>query len=234
MVLSFADLKKYKFHYWFAFPAIHSEPAWVPSDTSNDSVGLNQNEGHTKPSNTRSLSSIESSALVDAVQSWSRDVDARQRGFFLARKIRKTASKADLPAKSVDALEFYWEIGPLSRYENGFFSEVRFEDSYICFADPSNYDSAPGWMLRNLLVLVKQRWGLDKVQILRYRDSHLNPNQGRSTILVLRSKHSTSTKDIESQRPLPSMPKVTGWERNAIGKLTGKVVDLTEYLDPKR
>ncbi|OJJ88031.1 putative autophagy ubiquitin-activating enzyme ApgG [Aspergillus glaucus CBS 516.65] len=234
MVLSFADLKKYKFHYWFAFPAIHSEPAWVPSDTSDDSVGLNQNEGNTKPSSTRGLSSIESSALVDAVQSWSGGVDARQRGFFLARKIRKIASKADLPVNSVDVLEFHWEIGPLSSYENGFFSKVRFEDSYICFADPSNYDSAPGWMLRNLLVLVKQRWGLDKVQILRYRDSHLNPDQGRSTILVLRSKHSTSPKDIESQHPHPSMPKVTGWERNAVGKLTGKVVDLTEYLDPKR
>ncbi|THC90815.1 hypothetical protein EYZ11_009718 [Aspergillus tanneri] len=29
------------------------------------------------------------------------------------------------------------------------------------------------------------------------------------------------------------MPKVTGWERNAMGKLTGRLVDLTEYLDPK-
>jgi ubiquitin-like modifier-activating enzyme ATG7 len=234
MILSFADLKKYKFHYWFAFPAIHSEPAWVPSDISHDSVGSNQNEGNTKPPITINLTSTESSALVDAVQSWGRGVDACQKGFFLARKIRKSASEADIPANSVDVLEYDWEIGSLSSYENGFFSEVRSEDSYVCFADPSNYDSAPGWMLRNLLVFVKQRWGLDEVQILRYRDSHLNPGQGRSTILPLRSKHSTPPKSIESQHLNPPMPKVTGWERNAAGKLTGKVVDLTEYLDPKR
>lgn len=171
---------------------------------------------------------------METVQIWSRGVDAHQRGFFLARKVRKTASKADLPASSADVLDFSWEIGSLSSYENGFFDEVRSEDRYVCFADPSNYDSAPGWMLRNLLVLVKQRWGLNKIQIIRYRDSHLNPDQGRSTVIVLESKQSTVPKDIETQRPHSTMPKVTGWERNAVGKLTGKVVDLTEYLDPKR
>ncbi|KAK5202374.1 Autophagy protein 7, partial [Exophiala xenobiotica] len=32
----------------------------------------------------------------------------------------------------------------------------------------------------------------------------------------------------------PPMPKVVGWERNAANKLSGRMADLTEYMDPKK
>lgn len=28
VLVAFADLKKYTYHYWFAFPALVSKPAW--------------------------------------------------------------------------------------------------------------------------------------------------------------------------------------------------------------
>ncbi|KAJ5668798.1 Ubiquitin-like modifier-activating enzyme atg7 [Penicillium macrosclerotiorum] len=217
VILSFADLKKYKFSYWFAFPALHSDPSWIPVKSIGSS-----NDDMTKAEKGESLSSQESAMLVDAVQTWSYGVDGRQHGFFLARREPKTSS---------NATRTKWTIASLSEYENGFFTGTAPENRYVCFADPSNYDSAPGWMLRNLLVVVKQRWGLDQVQILRYRDVPSRRDQSRSIVIRLESKQ---TADNESGDRQTQMPRITGWERNPVGKLSGRTVNLTEYMDPSR
>ncbi|KAL4746772.1 hypothetical protein BDW72DRAFT_210161 [Aspergillus terricola var. indicus] len=208
IILSYADLKKYKFHYWFAFPALHSDPSWIPLEDGCDGA------------QTQRLPSGENSALARSVQEWARVVDAPQRGFFLARRVRVQ-----------DDDRVSWKIAPLSSYEDGFFKGAEFADCFTCFVDPSNYEEAPGWMLRNLLLLVKRRWGLTKVQILRYRDGPSPQDWGRSIAVTLRLKTSQLP---DSRAKDDHMPKVTGWERSPSGKLTGRIVDLTEHLDPKR
>lgn len=215
IILSFADLKKYKFSYWFAFPAIHSDPPWIPTQPASSQSDTNQSEDINTLQG-KYLSSGDSTTLVEAVQTWSYSIDDRQRGFFLAHKGKGAESST-------------WRIAALSEYENGFFNGIPLENRYICFADPSNYEKAPGWMLRNLLVLVRQRWGLIKVQILRYRDTQSKRDQGRSMVFSLQSKSETSGKQPQDQ-----LPKVTGWERNPAGKLSGRTVSLTEYMDPTR
>lgn len=180
------------------------------------------------------ITSIESSRLVEAVQTWSHGVDICQRGFFLAKKCYNAPSEAASNSSTAEGPGFSWAIASLSDYENGFFNDLNPEHCYLCFADPSNYDSAPGWMLRNLLVLVKQRWGLHKIQVLRYRDTNSRPDQSRSIVINLTSSSPEAEKTNEPQNAHLSLPKVTGWERNPAGKLTGKVVDLTEYMDPQK
>lgn len=171
------------------------------------------------------LSSHDSSTLVEAVQTWSYGVDGRQRGFFLARKQRNLLR---------DSAHSNWQIASLSEYENDFFTGVTPEDCYVCFADPSNYENAPGWMLRNLLIVVKQRWGLDQVQILRYRDVQSKRDQGRSIVIRLRSTQGPTSDATKLQQAPGQLPKITGWERNPASKLAGRIVSLTDYMDPTR
>jgi ubiquitin-like modifier-activating enzyme ATG7 len=124
----------------------------------------------------------------------------------------------------------------LQSYETGFFDNVDPKDRYVCFVDPSNYAENPGWMLRNLLVLISQRWKLDKVQVLCYRDVHSRREEPRSIILNLEVDASGRVQkpSEESGNRFPPMPKVTGWERNKDGKLASKIASLSEHMDPQR
>lgn len=181
-------------------------------------------------------------ALADAVQAWSHSIDSSQRGFFLARKAKvgledTKSQQPDViaPGSSATETAVSWSIALLAAYEEGFFDGVEPKDRYIGFADPSNYEEAPGWMLRNLLVLARQRWKVHEVQILRYRDAHSKRDQIRSSVITLKSPASAAADTVVPTDAWQiSMPKVTGWERNPSGKLAGRMVNLTEYMDPKR
>lgn len=250
-VICFADIKRYKFTYQFAFPVIHPDVPWIlDSDSiprSEDSITQAEPLGHIE-----NLSSLETTALVDCVQTWRYGVDARQHGFFLARKIKvrkherrrysgraSVATESGLQPTSPDtpsfSLGFKWAISSLSDFED-FFAGVATEDQYVGFVDPSTYPSYPGWMLRNLLVLIQKRWKLDKVQILCYRDIQARRDDARSIIIRLR-KGPFSRDQLggsEQFHKTQEMPKVTGWERNGAGKVTSKVANLGEYMDPQR
>ncbi|KAI9732845.1 MAG: Autophagy protein 7 [Cirrosporium novae-zelandiae] len=241
VAISFANLKKYRFSYWFAFPALHSDPTWVPVQEE----GIADISEEVQENASKKLTSNETTALVESVQTWRYGVDARQHGFFLAKKIRKTLKHseggeghghAQVPTTPGSELEFSWSVTGLGSYEAGFFKDTDQEDCFVCFADPSTYAHAPGWMLRNLLVLIRQRWKLDRVRILCYRDTPSRRDDANSIILDLTSSGPVESKETpeDQSQTLPPMPKVTGWERNPAGKLAGKLADLTEYMDPQR
>ena len=209
----FANLKKYTFTYHFAYPAINSVPQWrllSPDQTAESGISH--------------LKEKETETLVDAVQTWRYSVDSRQHGFFLAKRLRKDVLEAEwrmgrgeieeeeedgnlhqpktpkvTRTSSLTEMGFLWSVASLSSYENGFFNNADERDRFVCFADPSTYPSNPGWMLRNLLVLVRQRWHLDKVQILCYRDTHLRRDQQKSLVMTLQSAepvHQRVSKDM--------------------------------------
>lgn len=169
----------------------------------------------------RTLSTEESSSLIDAVQIWKSTTDVRQHGYFLARR-EQIESVAE--SKTDD-----WKVSTLAGFENGFFDGCKPEDRYFCFADPSNYPNAPGWMLRNLLALLQRRWGIQRAQIICYRELQSKRDIGRSLAVTL-ELDSKAASNLASDE----MPKITGWERNSAGKLAGRISDLTAYMDPRR
>lgn len=247
LVISFADLKKYRFQYWFAFPALAMDPPWAPV------IEPGNNTPHKK------LNPVESTALADAMQKWRITVDQNQYGFFLVKKNRRSQSQIAMKDESTNSetaettttstqsnliLPYTWQIGPLSAYDSGFFEGEYSDDCYVGFADPSNYTEesgtvAPGWMLRNLSALIRQRWKRDRVQILCYRETQQRKEAARSVVfdlVVSNQQRRITSKGSSTENPDDSttMPKVVGWERNAQGKLAGRFADLTEYMDPKK
>lgn len=176
------------------------------------------------------------------MQTWRYGVDARQYGFFLAKRMRESKVKdfhdqlSDIPESHSHRIGFTWVIGSLASYETGFFDETPLEDQFVCFADPSTYPTHPGWMLRNLLILIRTRWKLDKVRILCYRDVPARRDDAHSIVLkLIFDKNSLDgSLSVKGATRSPAMPKVTGWERNTAGKVTSKIANLGDYMDPQR
>lgn len=175
------------------------------------------------------LTGKDTTDLVEEVGTWKYGTDNREHGFFLAKRIPHISHETGpegppTPGTPGTGLSYKWVIGSLRQFESGFFRGVDPEDQFVAFVDPSTYPDNPGWMLRNLLVLIKRRFKLDKVQILSYRDVHSQRHQARSRVFLL------ETQPGESE--ITVMPRITGWERNSIGKLSAKVTSLAQYMDP--
>ncbi|KAK3696645.1 Autophagy protein 7 [Vermiconidia calcicola] len=236
--ICFADLKKYRFTYHFAYPAVHSDPVWrLHAPETNAESG------------TKHLKEKETEDLVNTVQTWRYSVDSRQHGFFLAKRLRKDVLEAEwrmgrgeieeeeedgnmkkpttpkvTRSSSLSELGFLWSVGSLSSYENGFFDNAEEGDRFVCFADPSTYPSNPGWMLRNLLILVRQRWHMDKVQVMCYRDTHLRRDHQSSLVMTLQSAEPVFHDQIAQQlsRDMPTLGTSTALrpgEVDAAGEL---------------
>jgi ubiquitin-like modifier-activating enzyme ATG7 len=213
-VISYADLKKYRFTYHFAYPVLHSDPAWtlVPG---------------TSP---EKLSPAATTHLVETYRTWRYSVDSRQHGFFLIKRVPlppkkgKAKSKLTTDGPDEEELDFMFTVGSIASFKSGFFDGVKKEDRFVAFVDPSTYPSSPAWMLRNYLVLMRQAWGLTEVQVLCYRDIH--SRRDRPTSIILRMQ--TTPGPVLTQ-----LPKLTGWERYN-NKLTHRVADLGSIMDPQR
>ncbi|KAJ3190113.1 Autophagy protein 7 [Gaertneriomyces sp. JEL0708] len=191
VLLTYADLKKYKFYYWFGFPALlPPEPITLTSAVSINDV-LNETQ-------VECLRSSYNNFRLERAPA------GQYAAFFLIRLAKGTVTLGGLDA---------WE---------GFTSSAD-SQVWVGFADPSSLSRNPGWPLRNLLILIKRRWGLSRVQVLCYRES---AKGGANNSFVL---NLSLPGDLNAD-----CPKFVGWEKNAAGKLAPRMVDLAPLMDPKR
>ncbi|KAH8556407.1 hypothetical protein BGW37DRAFT_536498 [Umbelopsis sp. PMI_123] len=155
-VLTYADLKKHKFYYWFSFPALLPSSPWVfVKDKGLGTVG-------------RTFSTAEINSLQNAyIEYKSKNQLYGNSAFFLVKRYAAT-----------DKIS----IGSLSQWKE-FISIGDTENVLLGFVDPSGLQEHPGWPLRNLLAYANVRLGLRKVQILCLRDK-LAKNDLSSSLLV--------------------------------------------------
>ncbi|CAG8736275.1 18804_t:CDS:2, partial [Acaulospora morrowiae] len=155
ILITFADLKKYKYHFWFGFPALLTEPPWIIEDNEVKSVGSVWDE---------------------------KDVGTFKKNYELFTQGHPSTCIGFFLVKKVDNGEI--EVGGLSEWDT-FFKGCDNDEKMIGFADPSSLPDNPGWPLRNFLVLVHRRWNVHKIKVLCYREIPGKKDISQSRILTV-------------------------------------------------
>lgn len=223
VILNFSDLKKYSFYYWFAFPA-------PLIDWKADQLSLTSS----------SLLEI-SPDMYEAIETWKKEVEAEQWGFFLLKKSEDPEETTTGEEKEAKAT---WKVTSLQNHES-FLEKSDNEKSteqYLAFVDPSPHELVPGWPLRNFLLLAFHYNLFNKypgLKVLAYR-GNVPRASGTGTSGKLPTNGSfvieglgTSTSSEGLEEILKNVPKATGWERLATtGKLSPKHTSLGSLIDP--
>lgn len=223
LAITFADLKKYKFYYWFAFPALATSPSWHITDSASGSDAW-------KP-----ITTTLSQPHLNVIASWTQQ-QSTGRGFFLFRALQGGEAQCDR----------------ISTHQT-FFEGVPQSERYVGFVDPSGASQIPGWPLRNLLAYMHARFGMEEINVICWKDElaanqepaldrlrsvvgHVclpSPTEGGSEVVSGMELKGRKTK-ISHKPELPTSPSGVGWERNAQGKLAPKLADLGPLMDPRK
>lgn len=224
LALTFADLKKYKFYYWFAFPALVTNPAWEVTPGGDSAEAW------------MPIASFLNASHCSTIASWI-EAQTQGQGFFLFRASSSTDAKCSR----------------ISTFTS-FFEGVPENERYVGFLDPSGALQTPGWPLRNLLAYLHAQFGLEEARVICWKDEVVGgsrpdaPDQLRSVVghvCLPTSKRDQDTSisglELQGRRTMitskaneAQMPAGVGWERNAQGKLAPKVADLGPLMDPRK
>ncbi|KAH0831017.1 hypothetical protein J3R83DRAFT_13502 [Lanmaoa asiatica] len=209
LLITFADLKKYQYYYWFAFPAFVAKPAWEIADNG------------WKPAEDQ-FSAAQLTSIFNALHT-------ETKPYFV---VKLTGDVAEVHAiDRADALTSNDSQSvcppPTSADPH---TQLSLEQIIIGFLDPSASPENPGWPLRNLLAYLYAIYPshTTSLPVLCWRDSDL-PAPGKS----FKSRfgvvsHAGSGDTI-------TKPTALGWERHpTTNKLSARMADLAPMMDPTR
>lgn len=218
-LLVYADLKKYKFCYWFSFPALnYPKNVFHKNETKLASIGDSQLFQVSVPI----LDAISEQSLQMLQQQYDLPKEKRsfQRGYFIV---------------ALDEESNVLQCLPLSLYKN-VSTEVN-QTIFFAYTDPSDDPNHPGWPLRNYLALIAMQFNISHVQVIRIRRGYPTAKSSldlqHSMVIKLRLEISDEY-NLSDSNVTPPCPLVTGWERNELQQMAPKRVNLSSLLDPKK
>ncbi|KAI8534591.1 hypothetical protein RHMOL_Rhmol10G0102200 [Rhododendron molle] len=211
LLISFADLKKWSFHYWFSFPALVLYPPATLVDLRPASQWLSLDEAE-------SLSAACNEWRSSSVMTVYKSAQMCQFFFFVS-----IASNSHVTIKHLKEWPSCQQDG--NKFLFGFY-------------DPCHIPTNPGWPLRNFLALIGSRWNLEKVCFFCYRENRGFADLSLSLIgeaLLSVSQGFPENKNhiCSGWKDTQHVPNAVGWEFNR-GKKVPTCICLAQSMDPKR
>ncbi|ELR22555.1 autophagy protein, putative [Acanthamoeba castellanii str. Neff] len=241
LMLAFSDLKKYRFHYMLAFPALlparpfTALPALALTDALAPAEVESLRDGYEKLRGLHSTPGEESNPAAAAAQADEAADRCSGHAFFLARRTRTTlesSTDGDQPSTTsiTASTTTCIEVAPLHAHDH-FWKDVPHADRLVGFADPSSRRTHPGWPLRNFLLLLV-RWvcrDMTSVPVICYRQLPGKRNIDSSLVIPVLLPDPAGEALIDGRNL-----KVAGWEKDSEGKLRPRVVSLADSMDPQK
>lgn len=216
LLLTYADLKHYKFFYWFSFIALKPP---VPF-TSSPAVSLAAAFGDGAADLVESCEQWTATAASSAT----RGSSVEHQPFWLV-VLRPGSCVACLPlAKWQEVLP----SDPAAEAQDSGNGGTQAPGVLLACADAGSAPAHPAWPLRNALLAAAAKIGLRRLQVVCLRLQGGQPNAEASLLFNVQ---------------LPEIPEgwcqgegeapaALGWEAGARGKAAPRQVDLSEAMDP--
>eukprot|EP01043_Picozoa_sp_COSAG02_P005060 COSAG02_NODE_135_length_34565_cov_80.368856_14_plen_724_part_00 len=215
VLITFADLKTWKFYYWFCFPGLS-----LPS-TDGAQPAL------TEPATTASeaLGDTTVAQMQTAIAAY-RAQDSAQPVFVV------TLPGAPIPAQQqTDGGEETCSVSSLADWgATDLAQAMAAEGTFVCVVDPCPLKDSPGWVLRNVLCMLASSFKLRVARVVCFKQDPRSGSIGHS--LVLRVALPEIGEGLSEGEP--PCPKAVGWEMDDKGKPRPRKVDMGPVMDPRR
>ncbi|KAL6076176.1 Autophagy protein 7 [Balamuthia mandrillaris] len=204
LLVTFCDLKKYNYYYWFAFPALCFPQSAGQPLLASPAVALSQ---------------VFTFPQLEELQKGVHDLQQQgnnglcNQSAFLVKRTKEGSV----------------QVGALSQW-HAFWEGVEEEQRMVAFADACSLPTNPGWHLRNLLLLLAYQFNVQNIQILCYREEPGKQHVSHS--LLLSVQLGKLDEQIRSSEDLPGA--AVGWEKDKKGKLAPRHIWLGASMDPAR